>query len=140
MLLIESKRKKIERIKKKYPNAIIADVTSKSNNALKKLSPFYPWGDIPVPYTPNMKATCVEAVWQGLKVFEKADVDIETFRNDTMRSIKRTTKKYGRILGHRRGVYGNVLFDYQEARKYIYIRTYRWVLENKAYHIISLKE
>ena len=137
MIIIELKRSKIEGLKKKFPDAIIADVTSKSNTALIKLSPFYPWGDIPVPYTPNMVATCVEAIWQGLKVFEKADVDVKTFTNDTMHGLKRTTKKYGKILGHRRGVYGNVLFDYLEARKRIYIRSYRWVLENKAYPIIE---
>ena len=62
MIIVESKRKKLEGLIKKYPGAIIADVTSKSNNALRKLSPFYPWGDIPIPYTPNMVATCVEAV------------------------------------------------------------------------------
>ena len=75
MIIVDSKRKKLEGLIKKYPGAIIADVTSKSNNALRKLSPFYPWGDIPIPYTPNMKATCVEAVWQGLKVFEKLKSD-----------------------------------------------------------------
>ena len=137
MIIIESKRGKIEGLKMKYPDAIFADVTSKSNTSLIKLSPFYPWGDIPVPYTPNMVATCVEAVWQGLKVFEKADVDVKTFTNDTMHGLKRTTKKYGKILGHRRGVYGDVLFDYLEARKRIYIRSYRWMLENKAYLIIK---
>lgn len=137
MIIIESKRNKTEKLKQKYPGAIIADVTSKSENALRKLSPFYPWGDIPIPYTPNMVATCVEAIWQGLKVFEKTDVDVRTFRNDTMHGLKRTTKKFGRILGHRKGVYGDVLFDYLEARKKIYIRSYRWVLENKAFPIIE---
>lgn len=137
MILVESKRKKIEGLQKKYPNAIIADVTSKSNNALIKLSPFYPWGDIPVPYTPNMVATCVEAVWQGLKVFEKADVDVETFKNDSMHRIKRTTNKFGKIIGHRRGVNGHVIFNYIDARKNIYIRSYRWMLENKALNLIK---
>ena len=33
MIIIESKRKKVEGLLKKYPNAIIADVTSKSDNA-----------------------------------------------------------------------------------------------------------
>ena len=79
MILVESKRKKIEGLQKKYPNAIIADVTSKSKNALIKLSPLYPWGDIPVPYTPNMVATCVEAVWQGLKVLNEQQRDLGKF-------------------------------------------------------------
>lgn len=40
MLLIESKRKKRENILKKYPDAIIADVTSHAEDDLVKLSPF----------------------------------------------------------------------------------------------------
>ena len=50
MLLIESKRKKRENILKKYPDAIIADVTSHAEDDLIKLSPFYPHGGIPVPW------------------------------------------------------------------------------------------
>ena len=76
MIIIESKRRKIENILKKYPNAIIADVTSQAKDGLVKLSPFYPHGGIPVPFSDGMTATCVEAVWQGLKVFEGADVEL----------------------------------------------------------------
>ena len=36
MIVIESKRKKIENILKKYPNAIIADVTSQAKDGLVK--------------------------------------------------------------------------------------------------------
>ena len=42
MIVIESKKKKIENILKKYPNAIVADVTSQAKDALVKLSPFFP--------------------------------------------------------------------------------------------------
>ena len=76
MIQIESKRKKRENILKKYPDAIIADVTSHAEDDLIKLSPFYPHGGIPVPFSEGVTATCVEAVWQGLKVFESADVDL----------------------------------------------------------------
>ena len=48
MIIIESKRKKRENILKKYPDAIIADVTSHAEDDLIKLSPFYPHGGIPV--------------------------------------------------------------------------------------------
>lgn len=41
MIIIESKRKKIENIRKKYPDAIIADVTSQAKDGLVRLSPFY---------------------------------------------------------------------------------------------------
>ena len=88
MILIESHKKKPENILKKYPGAILADVTSKATDSLVKLSPFYPHGGIPVPFSGEMKATCVEAIWQGLKVFESSDVDIHLFKNDTMKNIK----------------------------------------------------
>ena len=84
-----------------------------------------------------MTATWVEAIWQGLKVFESADVDVSMFQNDTMRNIKRTVRRFGRPLGHRYGVKGTEILSYIEARKRIYIPTYRWMLEHKALHIIE---
>ncbi len=137
MIIIESKRKKPATILKKYPNAILADVTSSAKDGLVKLSPFYPHGDIPVPFSDGYTATCVEAIWQGLKVFEGADVDLQMFQNDTMKNIKRTVRRFGKPLGHRKGVKGTELLGYIEARKQIYIPTYRWVLENKVSHIIE---
>lgn len=137
MIIIANKRTKPETLLKKHPEAIFADVTSKAKDGLVKLSPFYPHRDIPIPFSEGYTATCVEAVWQGLKVFETCDVDVSLFDNDTMRNIKRTTRKYGKPLGHRKGVHGSELLDYIEARKQIYIPTYRWVLENKVSHIIE---
>ena len=137
MIIIASKRRKVENILKEYPGAILADVTSKSTDGLVKLSPFYPHGGIPVPFSEGWTATCVEAIWQGLKVFEKADVDVEMFRNDTMKNLKRTVRRCGKPLGHRRGVNGTELLGYVDARKQIYVPTYRWVLENKVRHIIE---
>ena len=137
MIIIESKRKKPATILKQYPNAILADVTSGAKDGLVKLSPFYPHGGIPVPFSEGYTATCVEAVWQGLKVFEGADVDTSLFQNDTMKNIKRTVRRFGKPLGHRKGVNGKELFGYIEARKQIYIPTYKWVLENKVASIIE---
>jgi hypothetical protein len=137
MIIIESKRKKAATILKKYPDAILADVTSGAKDGLVKLSPFYPHGGIPVPFSEGYTATCVEAIWQGLKVFEGADVDVQMFQNDTMKNIKRTVRRYGKPLGHRKGVNGEELLGYIEARKLIYIPTYKWVLENKVAHIIE---
>ena len=137
MIIIESKRKKPATILKKYPTAILADVTSGAKDGLVKLSPFYPHGGIPVPFSDGFTATCVEAIWQGLKVFEDADVDVQMFQNDTMKNIKRTVRRFGKPLGHRKGVNGTELLGYIEARKLIYIPTYRWVLENKAANIIE---
>ena len=106
MIIIESKRKKIENILTKYPDAVVADVTSQAKDGLVRLSPFYPHGDIPVPFSEGYTAACVEGVWQGLKVFEDEDIDISMFSNDTMKNIKRTVRKHGRVLGHRKGVLG----------------------------------
>lgn len=137
MIIIESKRKKSDTILKQYPDAILADVTSGAKDGLIKLSPFYPHGGIPVPFSEGYTATCVEAIWQGLKVFESCDVDIQMFQNDTMKNIKRTVRKFGKPLGHRKGVNGTELLSYIEARKLIYIPTYKWVLENKVTNIIE---
>lgn len=137
MIIIESKRKKPATILKKYPDAILADVTSQADTRLKELSPFYPHYDIPVPFSDGYTAACVEAIWQGLKVFESSDVDVEMFKNDTMKNIKRTVRRFGKPLGHRKGVHGTELLGYIEARKQIYIPTYKWVLENKVTWIIE---
>ena len=137
MIIIESKRKKPATILKQYPDAILADVTSVAKDGLVKLSPFYPHYGIPVPFSEGYTATCVEAIWQGLKVFESCDVDVEMFKNDTMKNIKRTVRRFGKPLGHRKGVDGTELLGYIEARKQIYIPAYKWVLENKVANIIE---
>lgn len=137
MIIIESKRKKIENILKKYPDAVVADVTSQAKDGLVRVSPFYPHGDIPVPFSEGYTAACVEGVWQGLKVFEDEDIDISMFSNDTMKNIKRTVRKHGRVLGHRKGVLGTEILGYMEAKHQIYIPTYRWMLEHKAMDIIE---
>ncbi len=95
MVIVQSKRRKPENILKEYPNAIIADVTSHAKDGLVKLSPLYrvsllsAWRNIYV-----VIIMCVEAVWQGLKVFETADVDVEMFSNGTMKDLKRTVRKW----------------------------------------------
>ena len=137
MIIIESKRKKLENILKKHPGALIVDVTSKATDGLVKLSPFYPHGGIPVPFSEGYTSTCVEGIWQGLKVFENEDIDISMFLNDTMKGIKRTVRKHGRVLGHRKGVHGTEILGYVEAKHQIYIPAYRWMLEYRAMDIIE---
>ena len=137
MVIIESKRKKRENILKSYPEAVIIDVTSKAEDDFVRLSPFYPHGGIPVPYSNGVTAACVEGIWQGLKVFVGADVDVVMFKNDSLKNVKRTVRKYGKPLGHRKGVSGKEQLAYIEARKQIYIPTYRWMLEHKTIEIIE---
>lgn len=137
MIIVESKRKKVANILKKYPEAIIADVTSNAKDSLVKLSPFYPHGGIPVPFSEGVTAECVEGVWQGLKVFENEGIDIAMFRNDTMKNIKRTVRTHGKVLGHQKGVGGSEILGYVEAKHQIYIPTYKWMLENKVKALIE---
>lgn len=133
MIIVKHRRTKPESINKQFPGAVILDVTSKSDSEYIRFSPFFPHRDIPVPFSPGWKATCVEAIWQGLKVFENAGVDTTLFYNDTMKDLKRSVRRYGRVLGHRQGVGGSnhQLLDYVSARKLIYAPSYLWVLENK---------
>lgn len=131
MLYIENKKRKLENIKKQYPNADILDITSTAEKRYAQLlSPFYPHGGIPVPFTPGMTAACVEGIWQGLKVFEHEDISIETMQNRTMKNLKRTVRTLGMPKGHRKGVYGTELLDYFSARMLIYLPSYKWVLDN----------
>lgn len=131
MIFIENKRRKIKRIQAEYPNADILDITSSSSLRYAQiLSPFFPHYHIPIPFSEGYYATCVEAVWQGLKVFQDADVDMEMFKNDTMKNLKRTVKRFGKPLGHRKGINGVELLDYFAARMQIYLPTYKWVLDN----------
>ncbi len=141
MIFIENKKKKEKTLLAKYPNAKIVDVTSKANTSLIKLSPFYPHGDIPIPFSKNKTAKSVEGIWQALKVFENADIDEKMFFNDTMKDIKRTVRKYGNPRGHRKGIDGIELLNYIDARILIYLPSYLWILENKVGEIIDrLKE
>lgn len=140
MIYVANKKRKLEKIQEEFPKAVILDVTSTSESrSARLLSPFYPHMNIPIPFTEGVKATCVEAVWQGLKVFETADVDLSAFKNNTMKEMKRTARKYGLPKGHRKGVYGTDLLNYFEARMQIYLPTYKWVLDNipEVHHVVE---
>ena len=95
MIIIESKRKSLESLKEKYPDAMIIEVTSKAQDEFVRFSPFYPNGGIPVPFTDDV-AVSVEGIWQGLKVFEDADVDTSFFSKRDMKNLKRTVLFVGR--------------------------------------------
>ena len=137
MIYIDSRKKSTKTLEKLYPNAMLIDVTSKSETQWVKLSPFYPHGNIPVPNSDGITATCVEAIWQGLKVFQYADIDTTLFYNETMKNLKRTVRRFGFPKGHRYGINSNEILSYIDARKKIYIPSYNWVLQNKVYTMIQ---
>ncbi len=130
MIIIESKKKPLEpgkkdkngkpilSLKEKYPDAMIIDVTSKAQDEFVKFSPFYPIGGIPVPFTEN-------------------DIDTSLFSKRDMKNMKRTKRKFGHCLGHRKGVHGEELLGYLTARKEIYLKCYKWVLENKLQKLVT---
>ena len=146
MIIIESRKRPLEpgqkdkngkSLKEKYPDAMIIDVTSKAQDEFVKFSPFYPIGGIPVPFTEGMVALSVEGIWQGLKVFEDNDIDTSLFSKRDMKNMKRTKRKFGHCLGHRKGVHGEELLGYLTARKEIYLKCYKWVLENKLQKLVT---
>ena len=132
MIIVKNKKCSEEKIRKEFPDVVIVDVTSHAKDDMIRLSPFYPLGGIPVPFSPGWTAMSVESIWQGLKVFETAGVDTALFRNNTMKDLKRTVRKYGKPKGHRKGVGGSELLEYIQARKLIYVPTYKWMMEHKA--------
>ena len=137
MIIIESKRKPLESLKEQYPDAMIVDVTSKAQDEFVEFSPFYPHGGIPVPFSEETYSFSVEGIWQGLKVFEDADIDTSLFRKRDMKIMKRTTRVFGQCLGHRKGVEGEELLGYLTARKLIYLPCYKWVLDNKLQKLVT---
>ena len=82
-------------------------------------------------------ANSVEGIWQGLKVFQNTDIDVSKFQISDMKNLKRTTKKYGKIVGHRKGVHGTEILNYHDARFQIYIPSYKWILENKLSDLVT---
>ena len=131
MIYVENKKRKIEKIKEQYPNADILDITSTSSVRYAQiLSPFFPHGNIPIPFSPGYFSNCVEGIWQGLKVFGSCGIDMESFSNNTMAGIKRTVRKYGPPRGHQKGINSTELLNYFDARMQIYLPSYKWVLDN----------
>jgi hypothetical protein len=142
--LIVNRRRKLDLLPVQYPGHKIIDLTSQSSDSrFSKFSPFYPHADIPVPFSTYF-AWSVEGVWQGLKVFERKDgsiedIDLSCFGNSTGKNIKRGIRAKNRLrcLGHRR-VSTNELMNYFEARKLIYLPTYRFILENRLQEELKL--
>ena len=120
-----------EKLAKKFAGWDVLDLSSKGQDPWVKFSPFYPHGGVPVPFTQDGIAQSVEGIWQGLKVFETADIDTKRFEITSMKGLKRTVRRFGTCLGHRKGTQSTELLDYREARYEIYLPSYLWVLENK---------
>jgi hypothetical protein len=137
VIVLYNRRVSFEKIQQQHPHAAIFDMTSRGREPWIRFSPFYPHGDIPVPFSPGYVSASVEGIWQGLKVFERADVDPSKFAITTMKNLKRSSRTYGKVLGHRQGVTGDQLLSYTQARHLIYLPSYRWVLEHCLQDVIT---
>jgi hypothetical protein len=135
--IVKSRRLSVDSLSKSYPDAVIVDVTSRGSEPWVRFSPFYAHGGIPVPFSPGHFSMTVEGIWQGLKVFESMDVDASKLLITNMKGIKRSVRKYGKVLGHRAGLAGDQLLSYAEARREIYLPSYRWVLENCVHDLLK---
>jgi hypothetical protein len=110
---------------------LVLDLMSRAEQPWVQFSSFYPHGGIPVPLSEGYTTACVEGAWQALKVFERQDVDLTKLGIRTMTGLKRSTRSFGRVLGHGAGVGSSLLLGYVEARRQIYLPLYRWVLEHR---------
>jgi len=129
-IIVGHKRWGQKRIDSVAPGATVIDVTSRAELPWLKFSPFYPHGEIPVPYSEGIHGASVEGIWQGLKVFDSANVDLSTIQNRTMKRLKRTERRFGKTSGHRKGIHGDELLDYHTARLQIYLPIYHHILEH----------
>ncbi|MFE4973914.1 DUF6939 family protein [Kitasatospora sp. NPDC056651] len=135
---IASRRRAMTTLTAAFPGAEIIDVTSKAPEPWVRLSPFYPHGGIPVPYSDGVSSQSVEGIWQALKVFQGADVDASKLGVAAMKGLKRTVRRYGPVRGHRTGLHGEQLLSYETARRRIYLPAYRWVLEHRVADLVEL--
>lgn len=134
---VASRRRSAASLAAAFPEARIVDVTSKGTQPWVRMSPFFPHGGIPVPLSGDAVAQSVEGIWQALKVFQDCDVDPGKLEVVSMTGLKRTVRKHGPVLGHRAGLGGDRLLQYEEARRRIYLPAYRWVLENRVADLVE---
>lgn len=136
-IIVASHRLSPGTLRHRYGDAHILDVTSQGPQPWQRFSPFYPHGGIPVPFSPAFVSATVEGIWQGLKVFESMDIDTSKFTITNMKGLKRTARTYGKVLGHRTGIAGEQLLTYVEARRFIYLPSYRWVLDHRLPNLLK---
>ncbi|MEV8513712.1 hypothetical protein [Dactylosporangium sp. NPDC051484] len=63
-------------------------------------------------------------------MFDTAGVDRDLLTATRMTGLKRTVRRFGPVHGHRAGLDGTDLLDYETARRRIYLPAYRFVLDH----------
>lgn len=113
------------------------DMSNRSDNKTAYLSPYFPWGNIPVPFSTGQTAESIMAIWEGLKVFEGSNIDTNVFSYKNMDLIKHSRVGLGNLKGYRKGLNYDYIYDEDEAFKRIFIHSYRFILEYKAYEMVN---
>lgn len=143
-IFIANRKRQAKSLHEEFGELPVFDVTFAGQDPLfSTLSPMYPHGDLPVPFTDGaLTANSLEAIWQGLKVFEHegARLDPAFLSKSGCKNIKRpATKQRGRILGHQQGNQtSKPLLTIIEARAQIYAPTYLWQLEHHGHKALAV--
>ena len=139
---------------------LVVDVTSYAKDEYQQFSPMYAVGGIPMPpcygrddlLVGSKESKSVEGIWQGLKMLPKKEEGIESGRflkGDGPKGFKRGGKRLRAVQGSGVTHYGGnakVLdqlgldgdcFGYVEARRKIYLPTYKWVLDYKLQELVQ---
>lgn len=130
-LHVASRRRERASILVERPGALLLDVTARGPEPWVRFSPSFPHGGIPVPLSPGYVAASVAGIWEGLKVFGREDVDPSRFTVTAMRGVRRVAGARGPLAGHRAGVDGDRLLTPRDARHWLFVPAYRWVVEKR---------
>ena len=142
-IFIANRRRQPKSLQEEFGDIPVFDVTFAGGDPLlSTLSPMYPHGDLPVPYSERtLTANSLEAIWQGLKVFEHegARLDAAALSKSGDKNIKRpSTEKRGRVLGHQQGLHTDrPLLSLIDARSFIYAPLYRWQLQHHCHDALA---
>ena len=94
------------------PKSYIIDVRFYKTNYYKQLSPFYLWGDVPMPYSGNSKVQSIAKMIDKLSIIRS---DLKNGKN---------------IIGFRRGFSSHTILNIEEAKRTLLYPSYKWVLDN----------
>ncbi len=130
-LHVASRRRDRASILAEHPGALLLDVTARGPEPWARFSPAFPHGGIPVPLSPGYVAASVTGIWEGLKVFGLEDVDPSRFAITARRGVRRVAGARGPLVGHRAGVDGDRLLTPRDARHWLFLPAYRWVVEKR---------
>ena len=85
-IFIANRKRQAKSLHEEFGAVPIFDVTFAGQDPLfSTLSPMYPHGDLPVPFTTQLTANSLEAIWQGLKVFEHEGARLDEPRQRNIR-------------------------------------------------------